>query len=98
MPGACRGRHVRNVTALGHEPRYLHRMSSAPAGWLPLVFTTLSAGAAGSFVASYGSQARERRAARSEAMAFLLRIEIARGQKPANEDNDFDDNDLAELI
>ncbi len=91
------GRHVRKVTALGHEPRYVHRMGSVPAGWLPLVFTTLGAGAAGSLLASYGSQARGRRAARSEAMAFLQRIEIARGRRPINEGNDFDDNDLAEL-
>jgi hypothetical protein len=72
-------------------------MSGVPVGWLPLVFTTLGAGAVGSLIASYGSQARERRAARSEAMAFLQRVEIARGRKPGNEGNDFDDNDLAEL-
>jgi len=71
-------------------------MSGAVTGWLPLVFTTLGGGAVGSLIASYGSQARERRAARSEAMAFLQRFEIARGRKPAT-DNDFDDSDLAEL-
>ena len=46
-------------------------MSGVPVGWLPLVFTTLGGGAVGSLIASYGSQARDRRAARSEAMAFL---------------------------
>jgi hypothetical protein len=78
------------------SPRYARRMSGAVTGWLPLVFTTLGGGAVGSLIASYGSQARERRAARSEAMAFLQRFEITRGRKPAI-DNDFDDSDLAEL-
>lgn len=72
-------------------------MSGVPVGWLPLVFTTLGGGAVGSLIASYGSQARDRRAARSEAMAFLQRFEIARSRKPVIDGNDFDDNDLAEL-
>jgi hypothetical protein len=72
-------------------------MSGVATGWLPLVFTTLGGGAVGSLIASYGSQARERRAARSEAMAFLQRFEIARGRKPGIGGNDFDDNDIAEL-
>lgn len=79
------------------SPRYARRMSGVATGWLPLVFTTLGGGAVGSLIASYGSQARERRAARCEAMAFLQRFEIARGRKPAIAGNDFDDNDLAEL-
>ena len=57
-------------------------MSSA-VNWLPLVFTTLGGGAVGSLIATYGSQARDRRAARSEAMASIQRFELARGKRLA---------------
>lgn len=69
-----------------YELRYVYRMSS-PVNWLPLVFTTLGAGAVGSLIATYGSQARDRRVARSEAMASIQRFEIVRGQQDPVPDN-----------
>lgn len=53
-------------------------MSSGPSGWLPLVFTTLGAGVAGSIITAYGTQARARRKARSRAMTALEQIEATR--------------------
>jgi hypothetical protein len=72
-------------------------MSSGPTGWLPLVLTTLGAGAAGSVIATYGGQSRERRKARSQVMACLQRLEIARVTRPGNEPFYYDDKGLAEL-
>ena len=73
-------------------------MSSSPTGWLPLVFTTLGAGVAGSLIATYGGgQLRERRKARSEVMASLQRFETARLTRPAGEGFDYDEKDMAEL-
>jgi hypothetical protein len=48
--------------------------------WLTLVLTTLSAGAIGSIITTYGSQARERRDARKEALARLADADRAAGQ------------------
>jgi hypothetical protein len=46
-------------------------------GWLTLVITTLGAGAAGAVITTYGAQSRDRRAARAEVRAQLLRAEKA---------------------
>jgi hypothetical protein len=72
-------------------------MSSGPTGWLPLVLTTFGAGAAGSLIATYGGQARERRKAQSEVMACLQRLEIARANLTASERFNYDEKDMAEL-
>lgn len=72
-------------------------MSSGPSGWLPLVFATLGAGVTGSLIATYGSQAAERRKARSGVIASLQKLENARRQRVMQKQFDFSENDLAEL-
>ena len=83
IPRSRVGLRPRRVT---YESRYVYRMSS-PVNWLPLVFTTLGAGAVGSLIATYGSQARDRRVARAEAMASIQRFEIVRGRQDPVPDN-----------
>jgi hypothetical protein len=73
-------------------------MSSGPTGWLPLILTTFGAGVAGSIIATYGGQSRERRKARSEVMASLEKLESARLTRPGIEAFDYDDTDMAELV
>lgn len=72
-------------------------MSSSPTGWLPLILTTFGAGVAGSVIATYGGQARERRKARSQVMDCLQRLETARVTRPVVEGFDYNDKDMAEL-
>jgi hypothetical protein len=72
-------------------------MSSGPTGWLPLILTTFGAGVAGSLIATYGGQSRERRKARSEAMASLQKLETARLTRPVIKGFNYDDQDMAEL-
>jgi len=54
---------------------YGHNMSSEPSGWLPLVLTTLGAGAIGAVISTYGTQTRERRHARAAAREALRDVE-----------------------
>jgi hypothetical protein len=48
--------------------------------WVPLLLTGLGAGVIGSVITTYGSQARERRDARKEALARLAEADRAAGQ------------------
>lgn len=48
--------------------------------WVPLLLTGLGAGVIGSVITTYGSQARERRGARKEALARLAEADRAAGQ------------------
>ncbi len=50
------------------------------ADWVPLLLTGLGAGVLGSVITTYGSQARERRDARKEALARLADADRAAGQ------------------
>jgi hypothetical protein len=62
----------------GRPRRYRHEM-----GWFTLLLTTLGAGAAGAIITTYGTQARDRRAARAEVRACLQRADrIARNRPP----------------
>jgi hypothetical protein len=70
---------------------------SSSVGWLPLVFTTLGGGVVGSLIATYGSQARDRRAARCEAMESIQRFELARGQATYHEIFECDNDSLIEV-
>jgi hypothetical protein len=70
---------------------------SSPVGWLPLVFTTLGGGVVGSLITTYGSQARDRRAARCEAMASIQCFELARGRKTPPEIFECDNDSLIEV-
>jgi len=72
-------------------------MSSSLNGWLPLVFTTLGAGAVGSIISTYGTQGRTRRKARSRAMAALEGIEAARRARKVGEGFEYDREAFAEL-
>jgi hypothetical protein len=72
-------------------------MSSGPSGWLPLVFATLGAGVTGSLIATYGSQAAERRRARSGVIASLQKLEGDRRRRATKERFDFSGEDLANL-
>ena len=47
--------------------------------WVPLLLTGLGAGVIGSVITTYGSQARERRGARKEALARLAEADRAAG-------------------
>jgi hypothetical protein len=73
-------------------------MSTNPAGWLPLIITSLTAGGAvGAVVTTYGGKSRERRQARSEVIACLQRIEVARLSKPTKDGLLYVAADFAEL-
>jgi hypothetical protein len=55
--------------------------------WVTLIFTTLGAGAVGSIITTYGSQTRERRAARAQARDCLRRaVNLARTLNPLHAD------------
>lgn len=72
-------------------------MSSIVSGWLPLIFTTLGAGAVGSVITTYGAQGRARRKARSRAMAALERIDSASRVRPGGEGFGYDQEAFAQL-
>jgi hypothetical protein len=72
-------------------------MSSGPTGWLPLIITTLGAGAIGSMITTYGTQGRQRLDARSNAMACLERIEANRGLDPIAQGLQYNPEAFAEL-
>jgi hypothetical protein len=73
-------------------------MSTNPAGWLPLIITSLTAGGAvGAVITTYGGKSRERRQARSEVIACLQRIEVARLSRPTKEGLLYVAADFAEL-
>ena len=50
--------------------------------WLAIIFTTLGGGAVGSIVTTYGTQTRERRAARAKARDSLRRVQRAARPQP----------------
>jgi hypothetical protein len=52
--------------------------------WVPLLLTGLGAGVIGSVITTYGSQARERRDARKEALARLADADRAIGQSSSD--------------
>ena len=107
LPATChkrrrvRGRGLARRRASCHAPDVAEitlLMTGGPSGWLPLVFATLGAGAAGSLIATYGSQAVERRKARSEVIASLQKLEDARRREHTmSERFNFSEEDLAEL-
>lgn len=72
-------------------------MSDAPSGWLPFVVTTLGAGGAGSLITTLGSQSRERRRVRSEALECLQRTETTRMAQPLSGEPYYDADRFAEL-
>lgn len=72
-------------------------MSNTVGAWIPLIFTTLGAGAVGSIITTYGGQGRTRRKARSRAMSALEHIESARLARTVGEGFEFDREAFAEL-
>jgi len=72
-------------------------MSTTPGGWLPLILTTLGAGAVGSIITTYGAQGRVRREARSRAMAALEHIDSARHARLVGEGFTYPRQAFAEL-
>jgi hypothetical protein len=72
-------------------------MSSSPDGWLPLLFTTLGAGALGSVITTYGAQGKFRRKTRSRALAALQEIESTRRARQVGEGFGYNRQVFAEL-
>jgi hypothetical protein len=52
-------------------------MLASMTSWVVIIFTTLGAGATGALITTYGTQTRERRAARAQARESLRRAEQA---------------------
>jgi hypothetical protein len=58
-------------------------VSTIPSGWLPLILTTLGGGVIGSLITTYGTQTRDRRAARADVRTRLVHAEnLARLPEP----------------
>jgi hypothetical protein len=63
-----------------HWTNWLSATVTAMTNWVPLILTTLGAGAVGSIITTYGAQASDRREARARARESLTKAEnLSRG-------------------